>query len=64
MQSKKKKSRVKIQKHYFAEVKMCEQNSVCSYSFSVFEQVLGELEKSRCVKEWSKVWKSFQKKIK
>lgn len=48
----------------FAKVKMCAQNIVCSYNFSVFEKVLGELEKQRCVKVWSKAWKTFQKKIK
>lgn len=42
---KKKASEKENQKHYFAEVKMCEQNTVCSFSFSGFEKFLVELEK-------------------
>lgn len=42
---KKKAAEKENQKHYFAEVKMCEQNTVCSFSFSGFEKFLVELEK-------------------
>lgn len=43
---------------------MCEQNTVFIYSFSVFEKVLGDLERWRCVKGHIKgLEKLFKKRL-